>query len=102
MIRRVRERRSDEDLSAITLNPSSVLMSGEDVRGRESASRPGREPAEGTATSRDVRSSGPKPAHVGDNLWSVVLIIRLEIWGQTPPLAPGVIRNITAVPVDEL
>lgn len=46
MIRRVRELRSDEDLSAITLNPSSVLMSGEDVSGRESAGQVGREPAE--------------------------------------------------------
>lgn len=45
MIRRVRERRLDEDLSAITLNPSSVLMSGEDVRERASVRRAGREPA---------------------------------------------------------
>lgn len=32
MIRRARERRSDGDLSAITFEPSSVLMSGEDER----------------------------------------------------------------------
>lgn len=36
MIPHVREQRRDEALSAITLNPSSVLVSGEDIMERAS------------------------------------------------------------------
>lgn len=56
-------RRSDEDLSAITLNPSSVLISGEDVRA-------GGEPAEELPRERDGRSAGREPAHVGEKVSS--------------------------------